>query len=86
MSFTSGAGGDATYTQDGTQALSCAAFPPTLNEQVLIDRYGRAQVVASPVHGADDGPEDGPVVFPESREARLEIVWQDLASREDPGG
>lgn len=66
-------------TQEGRVPweFSCAAFPGDLSEAGLMAKYGREQVIAAPVIGADDGPSDGTVVFPDQEDLKLEIVWWD---------
>lgn len=75
---------DARQLQAGAFAFTCAAFPAELSELDLVARYGRENVVHASVFGSDDGPQDGTVLFPETEDARLEIVWRNQESRTSP--
>lgn len=66
--------------QGPRREFSCASFPTDLSETDLIDRYGRDNVKRAPVVGADDGPQDGAVVFDGSA-MKLEVVWWDPQTR-----
>lgn len=70
--------------QDTSYLLSCAAFPADLTEADLVRRFGAANVVRDSVFGYDDGPQDATVVFPDDSARRLEIFWQDNATRSRP--
>jgi hypothetical protein len=71
-------------SQVGSFVLSCAAFPANLAEADLVARYGQDNVIRSPVFGADDGPQDGAVVFPGAPDARLEVAWRSQGTRSGP--
>ena len=77
-------GVSATVARPDSLELSCVAFPAQTTEQDLGARFGPGNVVTAPVSGLDDGPSEGTVLFPDRREARLEIVWQDPQSRRSP--
>lgn len=70
--------------QIGAFALTCAAFPADLAEADLVARYGRENVIRAPVFGSDDGLQDGTVVFPGAKDARLEVVWRSQETRTAP--
>jgi hypothetical protein len=57
--------------------FSCEAFPRDTGEAELVSRYGRDNVRPAGIHGWDDGPQDGAVVFPDQEDLRLEIIWAD---------
>jgi hypothetical protein len=61
--------------------FSCHAFPRDIGEAGLIKRYGRENVARAGVVGADDGPQDGTVLFPNHPELKIEIVWWDGEAR-----
>ncbi len=70
-------------TQNEPLDFSCAVFPEDLSEAGLISRYGAENVIRAPVVGADDGPIDGTVLFPDSDD-RVEITWRDTENRRVP--
>jgi hypothetical protein len=78
--FSSAIGSAAGPSQTGSFVLTCAAFPANLAEADLVARYGRDNVIHAPVFGADDGPQDGAVVFPGTPDARLEVAWSQTRS------
>ena len=61
------------------QVLSCRNFPVHTSEDDLIQRFGATYVIRANVTGSDDGPQPGTVVFPDDRDARLEVMWADEA-------
>jgi hypothetical protein len=60
--------------------LSCASFPVNLSEADLSRRFGDASVRRAPVIGADDGPQDGTVLF-DGTPRQIDIAWWDPAAR-----
>jgi hypothetical protein len=72
--------------QDRAPDFSCLTFPSDLSQANLIERYGTGNVRSAPVFGSDDGPQDGTVVFPDSDNMKLEIVWFDPQARTRPSG
>lgn len=77
------AGVSAVVVQDPVLEFSCAAFPADLRVGDLVERFGAENVTTLPVIGSDDGPEDGTVLFAETADARLDIMWSN-ESRERP--
>jgi hypothetical protein len=67
-----------------TREFSCRAFPPDLSHAGLVERYGADRVVDAPVVGADDGPLDGTVIFPNDPASRIEIAWWDAEAKQFP--
>jgi len=76
--------GQATSMQNGALEFSCSVFPASTSEADLIARYGAENVVTAPVFGFDDGPSEGTVLFPDSADARLQIIWLDPESKRRP--
>jgi hypothetical protein len=54
-------------------ALTCE---PALTEQLLITRYGRANVKRAQIYLAEGAEAPGTVVFPKDESKRIEIVWR----------
>ena len=77
-------GSSAFQSEAGSFVLTCAAFPTDLAEVDLVARYGQENVVRAPVVGSDDGPQDGTVVFPGTKDAHLEVVWRSQEARTSP--
>lgn len=65
--------------RDGRE-FSCASFPADLSEAALVERFGGANVKRAPVVGADDGPQEGAVVY-EGSPMKIEMVWWDADTR-----
>src|SRR5687767_12536586 len=70
--------------QDEPLEFSCATFHAFLSESELIAKYGRANVTNGPVIGADDGPIEGTILFANRDETRVEIMWRDAATKQNP--
>jgi len=70
--------------QDGPLELSCATFHPFLSERELITKYGRENVTNGPIFGSDDGPSEGTILFANRDDMRVEILWKDTATRQNP--
>ena len=68
-------------SQTGSFVLACSAFPANLAEADLVARYGQDNVIRARVFGADDGSQDGAVVFPGNPDARLEVAWRSQETR-----
>ena len=66
--------------QEPAREFSCTVFSANLSEAGLVERYGRSKVKRAAVFGADDGSQDGTVVF-DGSPLRLEAAWWDPASR-----
>jgi hypothetical protein len=49
-----------------------------------VARHGRENVIMAPVFGSDDGPQDGTVLFADSDDRRLEIVWKNESAKTAP--
>jgi hypothetical protein len=74
-----GAVSEARFVEAG-QEFSCASFPADLSEAQLVERYGQGNVRRAAVFGADDGPQDGAVLF-DGSPLKLELVWWDPEAR-----
>jgi hypothetical protein len=59
------------------QEMSCNNFPVHTSEDELRQRFGAANVIRAAVTAGDDGLIDGTVLFPDDRDARLEVIWAD---------
>jgi hypothetical protein len=57
--------------------FSCSSFLPDLNHGDLVRRFGVENVASDSIWGLDNGPALGTIVFAESDEARLEVMWWD---------
>ena len=61
--------------------LDCTTFPRALDETALVARFGRANVAAVTLDGAEGETLRGTAVYPKDPTRRLEIVWADDARR-----
>lgn len=75
VTLTLGPAADAAAQDQDPLQLSCAAFPPSLTESALVERFGASNVIRDSIPGMDDGLVEGTVIFADSEEARLEVVW-----------
>jgi hypothetical protein len=75
-----GAGGRSQLREQDRREFSCASFPADLREAALVERFGDANVRRAPVVGADDGPQEGAVVY-EGSPMKIEMVWWDADTR-----
>ena len=63
------------------QVLDCADFSKATDEAALAKRFGRENVVAAKLDGAEGETVQGTAIFPKDPARRLEIYWQDEAKR-----
>ena len=63
------------------QVLECTEFPKATDEAALVKRFGRENVVAAKLDGAEGETVRGTAIFPKDPARRLEIYWQDEAKR-----
>ena len=66
---------------DGRPLLDCAEFAKATDEAALAKRFGRANVVAAKLDGAEGQTVSGTAIYPKDAARRLEIYWQDEARR-----
>jgi hypothetical protein len=67
-------------TEQPWRDFSCASFPAGLSNATLVGRFGQANVRTAPVVGADNGPQEGAVVF-DGSPMKIEVVWWDVETR-----
>jgi hypothetical protein len=67
-----------------TRLLDCAVFPADLTAERLRARFGRTSVVDGPVEVGEGASEPGTIVFPDSADSKVEVVWWDAANRSRP--
>lgn len=68
------------FTERNGREFSCSSFPADLSETALVARFGATNVRRAPVVGADDGPQEGAVVY-EGSPMKIEMVWWDEDTR-----
>ena len=68
-----------------SRVLGCAdPFTPELTERRLIEIYGAANVRAGDVYVGEGNYDSGTIVFPDSQEERIEVLWHDPKMRVNP--
>jgi len=68
---------------NGLLDFSCSTFPADLSASDLVARYGQENVATALVTGADDPPLEGTVLFPKLEDARVEIAWYDVQTKQN---
>ena len=69
--------------QSATPDFSCSTFPADLSESDQVARYGQENVTTALVTGADDPRFEGTVLFPKLADARVEIAWYDVKTKQN---
>jgi hypothetical protein len=69
--------------QNATLDFSCSTFPADLSESDLVALYGQENVTTALITGADDPPFEGTVLFPKLDDARVEIAWHDVKTKQN---
>lgn len=67
--------------QKFSQTLDCAEFSSRMDEDALVKRFGRENVVVDKLDNTQGETVSGTAVFPGDPARRLEIYWQDEANR-----
>jgi hypothetical protein len=67
-----------------TRLFECTVFPPDLTATQLRNRFGRDFVVDGAVYVGEGESQPGDIVFPNSADSRVEIVWRDQNTRSRP--
>lgn len=70
---------------DDALEFSCLTFPTALSHADLVERFGATNVVEAPLRWGGEYQGPGTVLFPNSVDARLEIIWQDQEQKRTPG-
>jgi hypothetical protein len=75
-----------TSTAQPRLEFSCATFPATATESMLRERFGADHVRTGPVEGGGAEGEftEGTVMFGESSDAKVEILWKNRPSKSVP--
>jgi hypothetical protein len=67
-----------------TRLFDCSVFPADLTAAQLTARFGREHVVEGPVYIGEGESATGTILFPDSDDSKVEMVWQNAANRSDP--
>ena len=73
---------NAQQEKNATLDFSCSTFSANLSESDLVARYGQENVTTALVTGADDPAFEGTVLFPKLEDARVEIAWYDVKTKQ----
>lgn len=65
--------------------LDCATFPRTTDETALVKRFGRENVAAATLDGAEGETVRGTAIYPKDPARRLEVSWSDPKRRRGLG-
>jgi hypothetical protein len=67
-----------------TRLLDCSVFPVDATAARLVARFGREQVADGAVEVGEGESEPGTIVFPDSGDSKVEIIWHDAVGRSRP--
>ncbi len=72
------------FAQTPMQLDCTGPFAKGADEAALVQRFGRANVKATRIEGAEGETSQGTIVFPNDPKRRIEIVWHDERRRRRP--
>jgi len=84
VSWFTGSDGGA-QSGEARRIISCEGpFAPTTTPEVLVAAFGAANVTTENIYLGEGESEEGTVLFPKSRDERLEILWTDGVTQSRP--